>query len=651
LDGNIVGVTSIGDDITGRRITGSRLRESESKFRDLVAKSLVGVYLIQDGIFKYCNQRLAEIFGYTTEELINKKGPENLVFPEDWPIVRDNLQKRVSGEIESIHYGFRGRTKNNKTIYVEVYGSRTDFQGKPAVIGSLLDVTERKKTEDKLKASEEKYQSLIHNIPVVTWMTDSEGNTEFISPNIKEVYGYTPEEIYEKGDALWFGRIHPNDRDSVKKAFQDLFEKGSSFYIEYRIQRKDNIWIWLSDRAVKVFQKDGKSYAYGIFSDITERKKVEEELTKSAFYLDSAGDAIIVINAEQEIMKVNKEVTIIWGYTPKEVLGKSIFDFLPEKERSKHKAEMEKAVATKLPRSFETFALTKDGREVPLSIRGSAIFNQNGEIEGFIGSFRDVTELKKAEAEREDLLKELLIKNKELGQLIYVTSHDLRTPMVNIQGFIKELAQSIEELKSVLKKVNIPEDSNVKLSTLLDRDIKESKEFIIASITKMDTLLTGLLRVSRLGRVELNKEKIDMNRLIAEVTDTLEFQLKKFGIELDISELPPCTGDKMQINQVFSNLIDNALKYMNPERAGIINISGYLENGHSVYCVEDNGIGIEREHQNKVFELFHQLEPGTDKGEGLGLTIVQKVIEKHDGNIWLESERGKGSRFYVSLPA
>lgn len=144
------------DNLAQRKRAEEELQESEEKFRGLAEKSLVGVYLIQDGVFKYVNPRLAEIFGYAVEELISKKGPRELTLPEDWPIVEENLRKRISGEVESIRYDFRGITKNKEVIYVEVYGSRTTYQGRPAVIGTLLDITERKRAEEELRKKSER---------------------------------------------------------------------------------------------------------------------------------------------------------------------------------------------------------------------------------------------------------------------------------------------------------------------------------------------------------------------------------------------------------------------------------------------------------------------------------------------------------------
>ncbi len=146
----LIGIFFVGSMIAEFRFRGNAIEESEEKFRSLVEKSLVGVYLIQDGVFKYVNPKLAEIFGYRAEELTDKKGPKDLVFPEDWPIVEENLRRRISGEMEAVNYRFRGLTSSEGIIYVEVYGSRTLYRGLPAVIGSLLDITERRKAENKI---------------------------------------------------------------------------------------------------------------------------------------------------------------------------------------------------------------------------------------------------------------------------------------------------------------------------------------------------------------------------------------------------------------------------------------------------------------------------------------------------------------------
>ncbi len=173
----------------------------------------------------------------------------------------------------------------------------------------------------------------------------------------------------------------------------------------------------------------------------------------------------------------------------------------------------------------------------------------------------------------------------------------------------------------------------------------------MGSVAKIDSLLSGLLKISRLGRVEPHKEEINMNKLLNDVLVTFEFLIKRMGAEVEISELPPCNADTIQMNQVFSNLLDNAFKYLDPRRRGKVTITGYREKGRVVYCVEDNGTGITSAYQEKIFDIFQRVEPGESKGEGLGLTIVRRIVERHHGSVWVESESGKGSRFFVSLPA
>ncbi|MEE9304034.1 MAG: ATP-binding protein, partial [Thiotrichaceae bacterium] len=261
------------------------------------------------------------------------------------------------------------------------------------------------------------------------------------------------------------------------------------------------------------------------------------------------------------------------------------------------------------------------------------------------------TERKRAEEARERLNAQLRAKNTELEQIVYVTSHDLRSPLVNVQGFSKELEIAFREVASAIESEGVPSEVKERLTPLLEEDIPEAVRFILTSISKMDALLSGLLRLSRLGRVALTIEELDMNSLMSDIAAASEFQIKEQGVTLDIGELPPCKGDKAQITQVFSNLLDNALKYLDPGRSGIIHIAGRKKQEKVIYCVEDNGIGIAQTHQEKIFEIFQRFDPNIASGEGLGLTIVRRILDRCHGKIWVESEPGKGSRFFVALPA
>jgi signal transduction histidine kinase len=263
----------------------------------------------------------------------------------------------------------------------------------------------------------------------------------------------------------------------------------------------------------------------------------------------------------------------------------------------------------------------------------------------------EINERKQAEEERERLNVELSKKNKELEQIVYVTSHDLRTPLVNIDGYNKEIGRLLKELGLVLESNGVSAEVKEKIDVIVGKNIPQAENYITTSVLKMDALLSGLLQISRLGRFEINKEELDMNETVSEILETINYQVEKAGVKMEISELPSCIGDKNQINQLFSNIIGNALKYLDSNRNGVISVSGKKEGDYSVYCVADNGIGILPDHQEKIFEIFYQLTPEKSIGEGLGLTIVKKIIDIHHGKIWVDSEPNKGSKFYISLPS
>jgi len=263
---------------------------------------------------------------------------------------------------------------------------------------------------------------------------------------------------------------------------------------------------------------------------------------------------------------------------------------------------------------------------------------------------KEIAERRKAEEAREQTNRELEEKNRDMEQIVYVTSHDLRSPLVNIIGFSREVKRSLSDIRAVTARASLTDEEREAIDAILRDDIDPAMGFVAAGTEKMDRLLAGLLRLSRTGRARLEIVPIDMDRMIGDILATFEFRMKERGVTVLREPLPPCCGDEALLNQVFSNLVDNALKYLDPARPGILKITGKEEEGRAVYCVEDNGIGIPAEHQGKIFEIFHRLRPGESEGEGLGLTIVKKILYRHGGRMWLESEAGKGSKFLVSLP-
>lgn len=264
---------------------------------------------------------------------------------------------------------------------------------------------------------------------------------------------------------------------------------------------------------------------------------------------------------------------------------------------------------------------------------------------------RDITERKASEQEREQLLKSLAIKNDELESIVYIASHDLRSPLINIQGFSGELESSYKRLSEILDgSGNLSQQPE--LHSLLADDIPEALGYVKAGTDKMQMLVNGLLQLSRLGIAELEIQKLDMAALIRKVISACQYQINTLGAKIDYDGLPPCRGDAKLVNQVFTNLIDNALKYAHPERKPRITISGRVENGRVEYAISDNGVGIEACHLSKLFNMFSRFHPKVSfDGVGLGLTIVKRIVDILEGEVRVESEEGKGSVFYVTLPA
>ena len=243
----------------------------------------------------------------------------------------------------------------------------------------------------------------------------------------------------------------------------------------------------------------------------------------------------------------------------------------------------------------------------------------------------------------------LLEKNQELEMLINVVSHDLRSPLVNIQGFSKELSSACERLGSQLELEGRREGDKGEIYEIVEQDIPESLQYIKAAAGKMDAVLSGILRFTRVGRMTLKVEPLDINAMVSVIATAMEFQMKQKSVSLQIHDLPQCVGDETLVSQVFFNLLENAHKYLDASRPGIITVFGSVENDTVVYAVQDNGIGILPEHQGKIFEMFHRLNPKCESGEGLGLTIVKRIVERHQGEMWLESQAGVGTTFFVSF--
>jgi len=254
-----------------------------------------------------------------------------------------------------------------------------------------------------------------------------------------------------------------------------------------------------------------------------------------------------------------------------------------------------------------------------------------------------------------DMAEIIAQKDRENEMFVYSVSHDLRSPLVNLQGFSQELALTCTTLRKVLLEQPLPPAVRDKVLGLLDRDADEAVRFIQTAVGRLAGIIDALLQLSRVGRVEYHKQCVDVNTIVRHVVEALRGTLARQKVEIVIQPLRPAWADPTAVDQLFANLIGNAVNYLDPHRSGKIEVgcteADLAPQNSIVYYVKDNGMGIAAEFQEKLFLAFQRLHPAAVAGEGIGLALVRRMVERHNGKIWVQSKVGVGSTFYVALPA
>lgn len=399
---------------------------------------------------------------------------------------------------------------------------------------------------------------------------------------------------------------------------------------------------------------DGRRVRLELATDITDRKKAEEALRVSERKLSTLFDAMSEMVALHELVLADDGRVVDYRIVDCNNAYSKVTGVRKEDAVGRLGSEVYRSMPPPYLQEFSSVALSGQMRLIeeyypPMKKHFliSCVSPGSGQ---FATITVDLTRQKQAEETIKRINDQLLLKNKELEQVVYIASHDLRSPLVNIDGYSRELGYTLEGLHKLFDGLPADEPRRQAVDEAL-ADSQVSLNYIRKSAGQMDVLLSGLLRLSRSGRVGLHIGELDMNSLLASVLEGSEYQIRKAGIQVTVEALPPCLGDKLAVSQVLTNLIGNAMKYLDPQRPGRIHVSAVRNGRWVLYSVQDNGIGIAQAHQERIFDIFYRLEPGKYPGEGLGLTIVRQAVERLGGSVTVDSTLGVGSRFTFCLPA
>ncbi|HYG38830.1 MAG TPA: PAS domain S-box protein [Cytophagales bacterium] len=609
-------------DITERKQTEERLKESENKYRSLTELSGLGVWqLDKDKKTIYLNQAMLDILGLDSKSEIEGKTIQSFFTPESLEIISKEHLKRKSNVASTYEVQLIRKDKEIRTIVI--HGAPLiDANGNLfSVIGTIVDITEHKLTNEALVKSEERFRRLFENTPMAKGISRN-GIIIQVNNSFAKLFGYTsPSELI--GTSL-LNQIALPEREEIRDRMmaRSRGEKVPDAY-EFNGIKKDGTVFPLHADVAFLELPDGMATIVTL-KDITEEKLAEMQLKKSEAkfrtLFESELMGILIADDTGKILEANNAFFNMLGYTPED-LKSGVLNWktiTPEEYYRRDLEGVRECLTTGIMRPFEKEYFKKDGKRIPVLIGGSRIQNDNKGVTFII----DISALKQSR-------EELKATNKELNTFLYMASHDLKGPLASVIG-LTQIAKT--------------ESQEPATQNYLD--------LIMRSTAKLDRSLMNLMKIMKIKGDNEQKEAIDLVQLIEEIKDNLK-QIdgyKKVKITYSVNLSSPLFNDLGIINSVLQNLIENSIKYQSSLNAfPFVNIN-ISEIGNNVIIeVEDNGKGIDPGIKHKVFDMFYR---GTSdsKGSGLGLYIVKNAVEKIQGTIDFRARENGGTVFTVVIP-
>ncbi|AQT67034.1 Phytochrome-like protein cph1 [Anaerohalosphaera lusitana] len=637
----------------------SRRKEAETMLRRyeilaLQSRDIILVIDPKDGRITEANAAAVEAYGYTRSELLEMTVHD----------LRLDHTRMVNGQMsdaasQGILFETEHRRKDGAVFPVEVSSQGAAIDGQMILVSVIRDITQRKRTEEELRKSENRFREAFATAPVGMAIMDLHGKYQVVNKAYCDLIGYDENELTQKG--MTFKDVtHSEDIPANTEAFANVLAgEIPAHYLEKRYVCKDGQIIWV--RVGISLRKDaaGEPHQFvKIIENIDDRKKAEAALRESEVQFresfEHAPVGMAITDVEGHFIEANEAYCNIVGYDENELIesGVTYKDMTHPDDLDSNLAVMHRMLRGEIPAFYyEKRYVRKDRNVVWVRASVTARRNEYGEPYQLVAIVEDINDRKNAQAQQERLLNSLKKKTEEMERFAGIIRHDFGNSVFSIEAFKFELERICSTIIEQLKEPDFSPDDKAVMIEMLEDTAPTSLNYIQASVDQMKAYLKGLRQIAAVGRVTLNKERINVEELVEELVGVLKHRLEEENVQLEINELPECIADADQLKHVFMNLVTNSVKYKDDQKQPHVYVSGEKRGGQSVYCVQDNGIGIKPENHEKIFDVFYREETSKADGEGLGLSIVSRAVDRMGGSIWVESEPGQGSRFYVSLPS